>query len=72
MSGPDFFRTRMGARFYEGTMPKIAEQIERLNDILEALLVELRKLQGRATPAATWVAGSSSRATGRLQGVAVH
>ena len=33
----------MGARFYEGTMPKIAEQLERLNDILEAILVELRK-----------------------------
>jgi len=42
MSGNDFFRTQMGHRFYEGTMPKIAEQLERLNDVLEALLAELR------------------------------
>ena len=39
----DFFRTRMGQRFYEATMPKIADQIERLNTNLEALLAELRK-----------------------------
>jgi len=32
----------MGARFYEGTMPKIAEQLERLNDNLEALIEVLR------------------------------
>jgi len=43
MNGPAFFLTRMGQRFYEATMPKIAEQIERLNVNLEALLVELRK-----------------------------
>lgn len=43
MNGPAFFQTRMGARFYEGTMPKIAEQLERLNDNLESLLAELRK-----------------------------
>ena len=33
----------MGQRFYEATMPKIAEQLERLNANLEALLAELRK-----------------------------
>ena len=37
MSGPEFFQTLMGARFYEGTMPRVAEQLERLNDNLEAL-----------------------------------
>jgi len=42
MSGTEFFQTRMGARFYEGTMPKIAEQLERLNDNLEALIELLR------------------------------
>ena len=42
MSGVEFFQTRMGARFFEGTMPKIAEQLERLNDNLEALVAELR------------------------------
>ncbi len=43
MSAPEFFMTRMGQRFYEATMPKIAEQLERLNANLEALLAELRK-----------------------------
>ena len=43
MSAPEFFQTRMGQRFYEATMPKIAEQLERLNANLEALLAELRK-----------------------------
>jgi hypothetical protein len=43
MSEVRFFQTRMGARFYEGTMPKIAEQLERLNDNLEALVAELQK-----------------------------
>lgn len=42
MGGDDFFRTRMGQRFFEATMPKIADQIERLNANLEALLAELR------------------------------
>ena len=49
MSAPEFFATRMGQRFYEATMPKIAEQLERLNANLEALLAELRK-QGGAPP----------------------
>jgi len=41
--GGDFFRTRMGQRYFEATMPKIADQLERLNANLEALLAELRK-----------------------------
>jgi hypothetical protein len=53
VSAPEFFATRMGQRFYEATMPKIADQLERLNANLEALLAELRK-QGAppATPTA--------------------
>ncbi len=43
MAGDDFFRTRMGQRFYEATMPKIADQLERMNTNLEALVAELRK-----------------------------
>jgi hypothetical protein len=39
----DFFRTRMGQRFYEATMPKIADQLERLNANIEALVSELRE-----------------------------
>ncbi len=42
MTGPAFFSTRMGARFYEATMPKIADQLERLNANVEALVTELR------------------------------
>ncbi len=42
MTGPDFFQTRMGARWYEVTAPKIADQLERLNANLEALVTELR------------------------------
>jgi hypothetical protein len=43
----DFFRTRMGQRFYEATMPKIADQLERLNANIEALVAELRALRER-------------------------
>jgi len=42
MGGDDFFRTRMGHRFFEATMPKIADELERLNTNLEALVAELR------------------------------
>ncbi len=34
MSGPAFFQTRMGQRFFEVTIPKIADQLERLNTTL--------------------------------------
>jgi hypothetical protein len=36
----------MGQRFYEATMPKIADQLERLNANIEALVAELRRLRG--------------------------
>jgi hypothetical protein len=39
MSGPQFFQTPMGRRFYEHTLPELVKQIERLNEALEALLV---------------------------------
>jgi len=42
MGGDDFFRTRMGHRFFEATMPKVADELERLNINLEALVAELR------------------------------
>lgn len=35
MSGVEFFQTVMGKRFYEGTMPALVKQLERLNDNLE-------------------------------------
>jgi hypothetical protein len=40
-NGPAFFATRMGARFYEATMPELVKQLARLNDNLEALLQRL-------------------------------
>jgi hypothetical protein len=47
MACDDFFKTRMGQRFYEATMPKIADQLERLNTNIEALVLELRKLSSQ-------------------------
>jgi len=44
MTAPSFFQTRIGQRFYEATMPKIPDQLERLNANLEALLAEHRSL----------------------------
>lgn len=35
MAGPEFFATRMGHIFYEGTMPRIAKALERIADALE-------------------------------------
>jgi hypothetical protein len=33
----DFFRTAMGHRYYEATLPSIARELQRLNDNLERL-----------------------------------
>ncbi len=35
MSDIPFFRTQMGHRFYEHTMPELVRQLTRLNEILE-------------------------------------
>lgn len=45
MAGLEFFQTVMGHHFYEGTMPALVKQLERLNTNLEALLA-----QGKASP----------------------
>ena len=37
-----FHQTRMGQQFYERTLPELVRQIERLNDLLERLVVEGR------------------------------
>jgi hypothetical protein len=39
----EFFRTRMGHRFFEATMPRIADELARLNRNIEALVDELRR-----------------------------
>jgi len=35
--GPEFSQTAMGQRFYQKTMPDIAEQLEKINKNLEIL-----------------------------------
>ena len=41
MSETPFFKTRMGQRYYERTMPELVEQISRLNELLERLVRRL-------------------------------
>ncbi|MFT7653905.1 MAG: hypothetical protein ACI9UU_003019 [Candidatus Azotimanducaceae bacterium] len=41
MSGPQFFETRAGREFYQGTMPALLRELQRLNELLAAHL-ELR------------------------------
>jgi len=44
MSGDiPFYRTQMGHRFYEATMPTLARELARLNENLERLLVALER-----------------------------
>ncbi len=33
----DFYKTRMGQRYYEHTMPELVRQLERMNELLERL-----------------------------------
>ena len=41
--GPEFFRTPIGQRFYQKTMPDIAEQLERMNKNIETLTELIRQ-----------------------------
>jgi len=45
MSGPEFFQTQMGQRFYNSTMPRIADALERIADRLDKLSDE-KKTRG--------------------------
>ncbi|CAM4543445.1 hypothetical protein [Myxococcus xanthus] len=47
MSGPAFFQTYMGQRFYETTMPQLVRQLGRLNDNLERLVTVAEQLAGQ-------------------------
>ena len=38
MPGPEFFQTVMGQRFYEGTVPKLTNAVERVADALEKVI----------------------------------
>ena len=35
MSGPEFFQTRMGQKFYEADVPRMIKALERIADALE-------------------------------------
>jgi len=60
----DFFRTRMGWRYYEATMPKIADQLERLATAVEALNETLTcKLDRLTTAVETLTAAIGDQAT---------
>ena len=40
----EFYETRAGRQFYESTMPKIADEMTRMNSNLEVLILLLRDL----------------------------
>jgi hypothetical protein len=44
--GADFFRTRMGQKFFESTVPRIADELARLNRNLETLVALLEQRGG--------------------------
>ena len=46
----DFFLSQMGHRFYEGTMPRLVQQLTRLNDLLERLVVAIERLPAPPEP----------------------
>ncbi len=46
MADVPFYATRMGRRFYESTMPKLVEQLERLNDLLVRLVEQQQTKDG--------------------------
>ncbi|WP_426747388.1 hypothetical protein VZQ01_07930 [Myxococcus faecalis] len=47
MSGPSFFQTYMGQRFYESTMPGLVRELKRLNDNMERLVAVAEQLAGK-------------------------
>ncbi len=42
-----FYATRMGRQFYESTMPRLVEQLERLNDLLARLVEQQQTKDGK-------------------------
>ncbi len=52
MSGVLFFQTPMGRRLFGVTLPKIADELARLNTTLATLVTELKASSGRANPPA--------------------
>jgi hypothetical protein len=44
MSGPDFFQTRMGAKFFEGTLPNLIETLGKLNQSVAEATTAMHRL----------------------------
>ena len=63
-NGPEFFQTRMGQTFYEGTMPRIAAALERIATALEK--------QRAREPLMTEVSGQSVIAERQAKGQCMH
>lgn len=60
MSGPQFFQTKMGQRFFEETMPKLVGELALLNPSLRAIADALQALHARpADPDVTAAAEES-------------
>jgi hypothetical protein len=60
MSGPEFFQTGMGRRYYESTLPALVKEMERLANAAERLvaLLESRTQEGRAEAPSAGAAGA--------------
>ena len=48
MSETPFFKTRMGHRFYEHTIPELVKQLEQLNQILGQIASRLDQTESSA------------------------
>jgi hypothetical protein len=48
VSGIQFFQTRMGQQFFDVTLPKIADELARLNKTLEPIAAAVQALASRA------------------------
>ena len=53
MSETPFFKTRMGHRFYESTMPALVEELQRINENLERLATLLDRQDDNDDPCRT-------------------
>jgi hypothetical protein len=64
MSGIDFYQTVMGRAFYDGTMPKLAEALERIASALETLVEQEARRQPAPAPPDPNMEGSFAHADG--------
>lgn len=51
MSGPSFFQTIMGRKFFEGDVPALVKNLGRIADALETIAARLPEPNAAETPA---------------------